>query len=302
VNSNRSGVSPIPSLQRLRPRSLCPRAFPVLLLCVLVGGREARAQNPQSAEPPICAAARAARARNSPAAPNLEAQCRAATPVKSLGRVKVSPPTSPIPICDAALDARARQSPTAPSLEAQCRSLGGGAVLDDARSGTGPTVAELAAQGEAIANGDPRSAALRDRQAEGAMRRGFDIGMAASEGQTGWGAGKQAILASLGPAEQEGFKVAVSFALDRNRNAEFAAVGAAIADIDPTVAQARAGEPDARYWLGFDIATGIFGDPALGAKGNTATGSGSLGIRDALSVPAQRGFNAAVKFHLSRRY
>jgi hypothetical protein len=31
-----------------------------------------------SADPPICAAARSARARNSPATPNLEAQCRAA--------------------------------------------------------------------------------------------------------------------------------------------------------------------------------------------------------------------------------
>ena len=33
---------------------------------------------PAAPDPPICAAARAARARNSPAATNLEAQCRAA--------------------------------------------------------------------------------------------------------------------------------------------------------------------------------------------------------------------------------
>ncbi|HSB26328.1 MAG TPA: hypothetical protein VLE19_00675, partial [Pyrinomonadaceae bacterium] len=54
--------------------------------------------------------------------------------------------------------------------------------------------------------------------------------------------------------------------------------------------------------LGFDIATGIFGNPALGASGNTATGPGSLAIRDALSAAGQRGFNASVKFLLSRSY
>jgi hypothetical protein len=56
------------------------------------------------------------------------------------------------------------------------------------------------------------------------------------------------------------------------------------------------------YQLGFDIATGIFGDPALGALGNTLTGPGSLKIRDSLSAAGQRGFNAAVDLHLARHY
>ena len=72
--------------------------------------------------------------------------------------------------------------------------------------------------------------------------------------------------------------------------------------MDERVAVARTAEEDVFYWLGFDIATGIFGDPALGAKGNTATGPGSLKIRDSLSPAGQRGFNAAVKLHLSRNY
>ena len=50
------------------------------------------------------------------------------------------------------------------------------------------------------------------------------------------------------------------------------------------------------------VATGIFGDPALGAQGKTATGPGSLGIRDSLTPAGQRGFNASVKLHLSRKY
>ena len=249
---------------------------------------------------PICDAARAARARNSPAAPNLEAQCNASTPhVASLGRLPPSQPSGPpLPVCDEARAARERNSPATSSLEAQCRARGGdqGAAADAARA-----LEKLAAAGETLVSDDPLLAELRSRQLE-PNRRGFDIGIAAAEGQTQWGSGKQKILDSLNPAEQEGFKVAVSFALDRNRNAALAAIGAAIADADPTVAQARTAESDVRYWLGFDIATGIFGDPAQGANGNTATGPGSMKIRDALSAPAQRGFNASVKLHLSRRY
>ena len=83
---------------------------------------------------------------------------------------------------------------------------------------------------------------------------------------------------------------------------ELAAKGFAIAEKDPIVAGARTAEPDIYYWKGFDVATGIFGDPALGALGNTTTGPGSLKIRDSLDAAGQRGFNASVKFHLSRNY
>lgn len=152
------------------------------------------------------------------------------------------------------------------------------------------------------ADGDPLLSELRTRQPAGIFQRGFDIGTGASLGQTAWGSGKQKILDSLKPDEQEGFRIAVSFALDRNRNAAFAAVGAAIAAADAAVAQARSQDRDVRYWLGFDIAFGLFGDPALGGKGHTATGSGSDAIRDRLSAAAQRGFNASVRFHLSRHY
>jgi hypothetical protein len=250
----------------------------------------------------ICEAARQARERNSPAAAGLEAQCRAQNPpVKALGRVKLSQPSGPpIPICDAAGAARDRNSPAAAGLEAQCLAVGG--HLPPPATGVALSADELAAKGEIIANGDPFSAELRNQQPTEPIRRGFDIGMAAAEGQTEWGPGKQRMLDSLAPAQREGFKVATSFSLDRNRNAELAATGAAIADADATVAAARGGEVDVRYWLGFDIATAIFGDPALGAKGNTATGPGSLKIRDALSPPAQRGFDTSVAFHLSRRY
>ena len=156
----------------------------------------------------------------------------------------------------------------------------------------------LAAKGEAIANADPLAVALRDREPEGPSRRGFDIGMAVAEGHTAPGPGKQAMRDSLKPAEQGGYSTAVLFSLERNRNAEFAAKGAAIAKAVPVVAAARTANPSVFYWLGFDIATGIFGDPALGALGNTLAGPGSLAIRDSLSDEGQLGFNASMKLHL----
>ena len=189
------------------PPKLIPRAEPVKAV-----GRTKTGAPPG---PPrsICEVAREARARNSPAAPGLEAQCRAAgaagetPPVKAIGRVRASPPTDAPPrlICDVAQEARARNSPAAPGLEERCR-------------------------------------------------------------------------------------------------ADLAAKGAAIAEQDAIVAEARAAETDGLYREGFDIATGIFGDPALGAQGNTATGPGSLRIRDSLSDAGQRGFNASVTLHLSRNY
>jgi hypothetical protein len=67
-----------------------------------------------------CERARDARARNSPAAAMLEAQCN---PPVALGRTAApsdTPAGPPMTICERARDARARDSPAAASLEAQC--------------------------------------------------------------------------------------------------------------------------------------------------------------------------------------
>lgn len=95
--------------------------------------------------------------------------------------------------------------------------------------------------------------------------------------------------------------MASSYLLDRNRNVTLAA-GAAIARQDRIVATARSLDPDVRYWLGFDIASGLFGNPALGGQGNTPAGPGASKIRDALSGPAQKGFNASLALHRTRHY
>jgi hypothetical protein len=205
--------------------------------------------------------------------------------VKPQPRVRfggTAPGPSLLLICDAAGKARERNSPAAPGLEQTCLTI---------------------KKGEAIANQDRLAVELRNQQPDDFARQGFDIGMAVAEGQTAPGPGKDKACASLHtPAEQNGCRIAVSFSVDRNRNAALASTGATIAEGDPEVATARSVENDVFYSLGFDIATGIFGDPALGAIGNTATGPGSLGIRDSLNASGQKGFNASVALHLSRNY
>lgn len=91
-------------------------------------------------EPLICTRARDARARNSPAAPALTAQCQVAggdfterkvmqlpntsTTDRQRAKAKIIAAPEP-PICAQARDARARNSPTAPMLEDQCRTASG---------------------------------------------------------------------------------------------------------------------------------------------------------------------------------
>jgi hypothetical protein len=271
---------------------------PVVSSIGRVGGKPSAPRPPMT----LCERARDARARNSPAAANLEAQCQAGRPVvSSLGRDIPSTPRPagpPRSICAAAADARSRNSPAAPNLEAQCRATGGTPGPDI----LGEDIEARMVRGEAMASEDALTAELRNRTPEGPARRGFDIGLGVWEGNTAPGPGKQRFRDVLGAIEKQGFDIAAAFALPRNKHAELVNVGAAIASADAGVAEARATEDDVFFWLGFDIATGIFGDPALGARGNTATGAGSLGIRNELSAAAQRGFNASVALHLSRSY
>ena len=158
------------------------------------------------------------------------------------------------------------------------------------------------ARGEAVVNADALARELRNRTTAGDMRRGFDIGMGIWAGNTAPGPGKQRVHDALSPLEQPGFDIAAAFSLPRNKYAALGKVGAAIGNADPAIAAARNAENDVFFWLGFDIASGIFGDPAAGSLGNTATGPGSLGIRNELNAPGQRGFNAATALHLGRKY
>jgi len=169
--------------------------------------------------------------------------------------------------------------------------------------------APFAAEGRAIAAANALVAALRAAQPDGPQRLGFDIGMGIWLGNTLDGPNKQALARSLTPVEQRGFADAAAFSFQWNNNTDFAARGAAIALRDPEVATARAkvhGSPPASlraalYWLGFDVATGIFGDPKLGAQGNTLLGPGSEKIRGTLGTDGQKGFDDSLPFNVPRR-
>ncbi len=228
---------------------------------------------------------------------------------KSIGRVGSPSARRPaIHICDAARDARARNSPAAPNLEAQCRAAPPPVPSATPQSAPAPaeiTVVDLQsvmARGLALANNDPLAAELRRRLSEAAQRSGFDVGMGIWAGNTAPGPGKQRYRDVLPADAHYGFDVAAMFSLPRNKHSVLSNVGAAIAKADPIVAKARLAENDAFYWLGFDIASGIFGNRAAGAQGNKATGPGSLGIRSDLNTAGQRGFDASIALHLGRNY
>jgi hypothetical protein len=228
-----------------------------------------------------------------------------AKPVIALGRVSPQSPPGPARhICEAARDARARNSPAAPNLEAQCRAAPPPAAPPAPPAPAAITAMDLQsvmARGLVLSNNDPLAAELRRRLAETGGRRGFDAGMGAWAGNTEPGPGKLRYRDVLPVIEQGGFDLAATYSFARNRHELLSNVGYAIARANRDVARARMAEDDVFYWLGFDIATGIFGDPAAGARGNTATGPGSLGIRNELNPAAQRGFNASTQFHLTRR-
>ena len=273
----------------------------------------------------ICESAQAARARNSAAAPGLEAKCvnfvnDLAVKGQTIAQQDPGAATLRIRLPDAlaqrgfdiGLAAAATDTEDGPDIQAVHNSLkpaeqvGFTAAvsfsLERNRIQQTRNNAALAKKGEAIANRDPLTFVLRNLQPDGPARRGFDIGMAAAERDTEPGPGKQRIHDSLSPAEQQGFTTAVTFLLARNKNPKEAAVGAAIAKSDVSVDRARNADTDPFYQLGFDIATGLFGDPAKGTVGSTQLGTGSLAIRSGLTPAGQRGFDASAKFHFSRNY
>ncbi len=192
------------------------------------------------------------------------------------------------------------------SFASAAEQAGFAAAVDFSLAWNRQKIMDLAPKGAEIARLDPLAVALRNQQVDDVARRGFDIGMAAAEGHTAQarqtGNTRHAWIGEFGGADaQRGYDAAVAFSIERNMNADFARRGAAVAAADPVVAVMRPAESDVFYRLGFDIATGIFGDPKLGAQGNTSKGPGSLGIREKLSDAGKKGFDAAADFHLKRR-
>jgi len=191
---------------------------------------------------------------------------------KQLGRVQqVNPDAPPQTICETAASARTRNSPAAPSLEAQCQASKGPPVHLGRVANTNPGAAPPTSICDAA-----RSSRARNSPAAPALERQC----IASGGS---------LAAPLPP-------------FDPSTVDALALAGSDIAYLDQDVADARYAVDDVDYQRGFDIGTGLFGDPALGAQGNTQMGPGSARIRDSLNAAERDGFNDAMKFHLARNY
>jgi uncharacterized protein YkwD len=85
---------------------------------------------------------------------------------------------------------------------------------------------------------------------------------------------------------------AIASALEQPSLEELAALGAAVARANPILAAARDAERDVAYRLGFDVASGLYADPADGGLGS-AGGRQARGIRRTLDETARRGFDAS---------
>lgn len=161
----------------------------------------------------------------------------------------------------------------------------------------------LAVQGEALANADLLTQAVRDAQAVGPVRRGFYIGLITEEHNTAWGPGAQDILSHLAGDEAVGFRIGAALSLQRNNNRENAALGEKVLALDPAASSERQKhQPAGLYWLGFALGTALFGNPALGAIGSTLPGPGSDKTRASLDPDGQHGFDDAKTFNLAQRH
>lgn len=219
-------------------------------------------------------------------------------PIKALGRVKTDSPKVDRPdvhsICDAARDSLGRSSPAAPNLVAQCRAAGGNATA-------GPSNADLEnarALGEWVAANDPFVAPLRSASPQ-PERRGFEVGFGIWQGSTAPGPGKQRYHDALTGAEQRGFELAADYALPRYKYDDLVKTGRALGFSVVPVDDSRIPRY-AFYRLGCDIASGLFGDPAAGARGLTQLDAGAIAIRTSLNSVARDGFNFCMAANLVR--
>jgi hypothetical protein len=139
---------------------------------------------------------------------------------------------------------------------------------------------------------------LRASLPDAQSRRGFNIAFGSSGADSAHGPGKDRLRDALPSAQREGFATAVSFIVMRNNAQPWAMKGAAIAQQVPRVAEGRLAGGDPFHALGYDIATGIFGDPALGGQGDLAMGPGKQRLLDTLNASGKKGFDASMKLHL----
>lgn len=158
----------------------------------------------------------------------------------------------------------------------------------------------LDARGDVAVGRDARAVQIRRDLPDAASRRGFNIAFGNSGDDSLPGPGKDRLRDSLPGPERQGFATAVSYFLVRNSNPGLVAAGEAIAKATNEVAEARQLGTDGFFWLGFDLATGLYGDPALKGQGitNPVPGPGQTKVRESLNDRGKQGFDASRTLHL----
>jgi hypothetical protein len=160
------------------------------------------------------------------------------------------------------------------------------------------------ARGASIAAAEEIAGAMREAEPAGMARRGFDYGLGWSELSTSWGPGARKVEQELEPEARASFHRATEYSIVRNANAAALERGSGVIKADPAVAAARAAhQPAGLHWLGFTIATGLYGDKALGADGsNPPRGPGGERIRDTFTaVDGKNGFDDGQNFNWAHR-
>ncbi|CAN5352677.1 hypothetical protein BH11PSE14_BH11PSE14_09120 [soil metagenome] len=189
-----------------------------------------------------------------------------ARPALALGRVRLPAGTTNAPartMCEMAASARARNSPAAPGLERRCLAEGGSKPVALGR--VLPPTPTPVPPAMPPADSEPPATPPATPVPKTPPSPG---------------------LPATNPDQLDAL----------------AAKGAEIAGIDPIVEAVRSAVTGMYYQIGFDIATGLFGDPILGTEGKTKMDAVTSSIRDSLSATGRRGFDASMEFHFARKY
>jgi hypothetical protein len=160
----------------------------------------------------------------------------------------------------------------------------------------------LAARGQRIALRDPLLTAMRELEPEGDSRVGFEIGLAIAKDQTEWGPGKQRAIDDLPIVQQDSATRSAHFAVHRNALIAPALQGATVArgDTRPEAVTLRTAEPPGYFTLGFDVASALFANEALGGNGRAGSDSESVALRNKLPPEGTRGFDTAAKLYMGK--
>jgi hypothetical protein len=147
---------------------------------------------------------------------------------------------------------------------------------------------DLAPRGAELTRLDPLAAELRNQQFNEDARLGFDIEWRLrKKTRCQVQANRKCTIRFIPQNRRGSLRLSLSHSIAIGTRS-LLGLARTSARLSSDVGLARNVDRDVFRRLGFDIAAGLYGDPALGSKGSTKMGPGALAIRDALSPATQR--------------